>query len=87
MLQIQIALSSMSAALQAAKARLDGVEEMRIPVLEERLQEVSRNSAEVGFAKAVQLPSCCMHSITCKVLAWLLPMLPCDAVTMQCHSS
>ena len=53
MLQIQIALSSMSAALQAAKARLDAVEEMRIPMLEERLQEVSRNSAEVSFQKAV----------------------------------
>lgn len=43
----------MSAALQAYKARLDALEEMRIPTLEERLQEVSRNSAEV-------------HSTACK---------------------
>lgn len=47
-LQLQLALSSMSAALQAAQARLESVDSMRIPALEERLQEVSRNTAEVG---------------------------------------
>ena len=47
-LQLQLALSSMSAALQAAQARLESLDSMRIPALEERLQEVSRSTAEVG---------------------------------------
>lgn len=46
-----MALSSFSAALQAHKGRLDALEQMRIPTLEERLQEVSRTSAQVGFAR------------------------------------
>lgn len=46
-LQVQIALSSLSASLQAAKGRLDALEQMRIPTLEERVQEVSRTSAQV----------------------------------------
>ena len=50
-LQVQMALSSLSATLQAAKGRLDALEQMRIPTLEERLQEVSRTSAQVGFAR------------------------------------
>lgn len=44
--QVQIALSSLSASLQAAKGRLDALEQMRIPTLEERVQEVSRTSAQ-----------------------------------------
>ncbi|KAL3142127.1 hypothetical protein ABBQ32_004745 [Trebouxia sp. C0010 RCD-2024] len=44
--QVQIALSSLSASLQAAKGQLDALEQMRIPTLEERLQEVSRTSAQ-----------------------------------------
>ena len=40
-------MSSLSAALQATKGRLDALEQMRIPTLEERLQEVSRTSAQV----------------------------------------
>ncbi len=48
-MQVQIALSSLSATLQAAKGRLDALEQMRIPSLEERLQEVSRTSAQVCF--------------------------------------
>ena len=47
LLQVQIALSSLSASLQAAKGRLDALEQMRIPTLEERVQEVSRTSAQV----------------------------------------
>ena len=45
-----MALSSFSATLQAAKGRLDALEQMRIPTLEERLQEVSKTSAQAGFA-------------------------------------
>lgn len=44
-----MALSSLSASLQAAKGQLDALEQMRIPTLEERLQEVSKTSAQVGF--------------------------------------
>ncbi len=47
LLQVQIALSSLSTSLQAAKGRLDALEQMRIPTLEERVQEVSRTSAQV----------------------------------------
>ena len=43
-----MALSSLSAALQAHKGRLDALEQMRIPTLEERLQEISRTSAQVA---------------------------------------
>ena len=43
-----MALSSLSASLQAAKGQLDALEQMRIPALEERLQEVSKTSAQVG---------------------------------------
>ena len=42
-----MALAGMSAAVQAYQARLDALEQMRIPALEERVQEVSRSSAEV----------------------------------------
>ena len=45
--QIQMALAGMSAAVQAYQARLDALEQMRIPAVEERVQEVSRSSAEV----------------------------------------
>ena len=44
-----MALSSLSASLQAAKGQLDALEQMRIPALEERLQEVSKTSAQVGM--------------------------------------
>ncbi|KAL0048602.1 hypothetical protein WJX82_006768 [Trebouxia sp. C0006] len=44
--QVQIALSSLSTSLQAAMGRLDALEQMRIPTLEERVQEVSRTSAQ-----------------------------------------
>lgn len=48
-MQVQMALSSFSATLQATKGRLDALEQMRIPTLEERLQEVSRTSAQAKF--------------------------------------
>ena len=54
-LQVQIALSSLSATLQAAQGRLDALEQMRIPSLEERLQDVSRTSAQVCLANLLGL--------------------------------
>ena len=53
-----MALSSLSATLQAAKGRLDALEHMRIPTLEERLQEVTRTSAQVGFARVCNMQHC-----------------------------
>ena len=59
LLQVQIALSSLSATLQAAKGRLDALEQMRIPSLEERMQEVSRTSAQVCNALVQHLSAVC----------------------------
>ncbi len=56
LLQVQIALSSLSTSLQAAKGRLDALEQMRIPTLEERVQEVSRTSAQVCLCAPDVLP-------------------------------
>ena len=81
-LQVQMALSSLSATLQAAKGRLDGLEQMRIPTLEERLQEVSRTSAQVGFARV------CHVQYHYAGIASLEPMLQtCGSCTGPIHLS
>lgn len=74
--QIQMALAGMSVAVQAYQARLDALEQMRIPALEERVQEISRNSAEVQQQSTASLHQhsrlMCLHVACCSSFSHLL---------------